>query len=92
MLLCDGCMPLLQACLVWHCHAGWCDSNPHCLPPCPCLPLQAKMEVVGIGSSVLLFGVLLSTVNIQILFLGTMLKWAFTCMCLPSFWTKIVAQ
>jgi hypothetical protein len=54
--------------------------------------LQADMQTRGIGASVALFGVLTSTMWVQIRLVGFIFMCAFTVIFHPLFWTQVMAR
>jgi hypothetical protein len=48
--------------------------------------LEIEMGIRGIGASVMLFGVLMSTMYVQILVVGGLLTLIFTVLFNPAFW------
>jgi hypothetical protein len=58
----------------------------------PYPPLQADMQVIGIGASVTLFGVLVSTMWIQVRIIGFVFTIAITVLMHPLFWEYGMAK
>jgi hypothetical protein len=53
--------------------------------------LEYEMTYIGIGASVMLFGVLVSTMYLQVEIVGTMMVLVLTVVFHPAFWTGVMA-